>query len=189
MQITATWEPVDEERLRKIIREEIKDALAELIVANLAEAKKTKKKEPKPDKLEERAQAEIAKAAEESKVEITDDDLPSNMQAELVKDPNTVLPVDGHLYTGQSGVTQMPGSKLPSPDQDRPIEQADKTELAPRIRALNLGQGVLREWVLRNTGLDDPWALGYYRFKLMLSLFEQAKSGGNEAIAKFIAGV
>ena len=205
MEITFTLDQKSLEAFKLVIREEVLAALKEHGTFPPLKKKPSAKAE-KADKLEEQAQAAVAEYKELPKLEVTDDDLPENMQPKAVDELSEVLrdalakgseelhPVEGHIYTNQSGYnqsgyTQMPGSQLPVPEKDRPIEAPDKLEFGPRVRALALSPGVLKEWITRNTGLVDPWQMGYFRFKLMLGMFEQAKSGGNEAIAKFIAGV
>ena len=188
MEITVKLDKKDLDALRAMIREEFLDVTTTLVAEMVAKTK-SRKATPKADKLEEQAQTEIAKAAAEPKVEITDDDLPENMRAQVEADPNVLVSRNDHIYTQSDGYRQVPGSRLPEPEQDRPITDDDKKEFGPRVRALALAPGVLKEWIKRNTGSDDPWSIGYYRFKLMLDLFEQKKIEGNEAIAKFVAGV
>jgi len=176
MDITVKLDKKDLDALRAMIREEFLDVTTTLVAEMVAKTK-SRKTTPKADKLEEQAQAEIAKAATKPAVHITDADLPENMQ------PKPAKPY------GEKKDTPEIGTQLPIPELDRPITDDDKKEFGPRVRALALAPGVLKKWIKRNTGSDDPWSIGYYRFKLMLDLFERTKTEGNEAIAKFIAGI
>jgi len=194
MDITVKLDKKDLDALRAMIREEFLDVTTTL-VAEMVTKTKSRKAAPKADKLEEQAQVEIAKAAAEPKVEITDDDLPANMQPQKGDGGKEgVFDAHGNLHDDPLGKEKQPVSpetttQLPTFASDRPITEDDKKEFGPRIRALALAPGVLKEWIKRNTGSDDPWSIGYYRFKLMLDLFERTKTEGNEAIAKFIAGI
>src|ERR1017187_7744827 len=132
MEITFTLDQKSLEAFKLVIRDEIVAALKEHGAAK-------RKPTPKADKLEEQAQAAVAEYKELPKLDVTDDDLPENMQPKAVDELSEVLrdalakgseelhPVEGHIYTNQSGYnqsgyTQMPGSQLPVPEKDRPIE-------------------------------------------------------------------